>query len=310
MGLFGIFNDSLPDGWGHLLMDRMLSKNSINPSSLTPLDRLAIVGKSGMGALEYSPQEKLKMKKGSSLDLDYISNQCSQILDDKKSDNLDYLFEMGGSSGGARPKIFKEINNEEWIIKFPSAMDTKDIGLQEYLYCQCAKNCGIEIPEINLFESKKCEGYFGIKRFDRLGNNKIHMASASALLNTSHRYPNLDYTQLLKLTKYITKSEEEVNKMFKLMCFNVFSHNRDDHSKNFTFIYNNGWKLSPAYDLTYSNSINGEHATTIAGEGANPSINDILKVADAIGISKRKAKNTAENIQEIVMQQLSKYLKN
>lgn len=308
-GLFGIFNDSLPDGWGHLLVDRMLLKNSINPSSLTPLDRLAIVGKSGMGALEYSPQEELKNKKESSLDLDYISDQCSQILEDKKSDNLDYLFELGGSSGGARPKIFKAINNEEWIIKFPSTMDTKDIGLQEYLYCQCAKTCGIEVPEINLFESKKCEGYFGIKRFDRLNNQKIHMASASALLNTSHRYPNLDYIQLLKLTQYICRSEEEVNKMFKLMCFNVFSHNRDDHSKNFTFLYNDGWKLSPAYDLTYSNSINGEHATTINGEGVNPTIDDILKVAKIIGISNNFAKKTADEIKDVVNQDLSKYLK-
>ena len=307
-GTFGIFNDSLPDGWGVLLINRMLMKNLINPNTISPLDRLAIIGNSGMGALVYSPQEKFKHEDSINLDLDSLSHQCSLILDDKDCANLDYLFQRGGSSGGARPKIFKQIDNEEWIIKFPSSLDSKDIGLQEYSYSKCAKQCGIEMPKIKLFKSNECEGYFAIKRFDRINKEKIHMASASALLETSHRFPNLDYTQLLKLTQYICKSEEEVRKMFKLMCFNVFAHNRDDHSKNFTFIYNNGWKVSPAYDLTYSNSINGEHATTIAGEGKNPGIDDILKVAKIIGISNNYAKTTATNIKEIVLQELSKYI--
>lgn len=307
-GLFGIFSDSLPDGWGNLIMERMLIKESLNPSILTPLDRLAIVGNSGMGALEYYPQENFKPIKSTIEDLDYLSNQCSQILKDKESNDLDYLFQQGGSSGGARPKIFKNIDNEEWIIKFPSSMDSKGIGLQEYLYSKCAIKCGIEMTKTKLFKSGICDGYFGTKRFDRVNNQKIHMASASALLETPHTLPSLDYIHLLKLTKYICKSEEEVNKMFRLMCFNIFAHNRDDHSKNFTFIYDNGWKLSPAYDLTYSNSGYGEHATSIAGEGKKPEMKDILKVAKEIGMSNYFAKTIANNIKEIVWQELSQYL--
>jgi len=97
----------------------------------------------------------------------------------------------------------------------------------------------------------------------------------------------------------------------RFRCFNVFSHNRDDHSKNFSFIYNedfNKWELSPAYDLTYSYSINGEHATTINGNGVNLSLNDILKVAEKIGLDKKKAKKIASEIEEIVKKDLEIFL--
>ena len=137
------------------------------------------------------------------------------------------------------------------------------------------------------------------------------MISVSGLLETSHRIPNLDYNDLMQLTLNLTKSFEEVEELFRLMCFNVFSHNRDDHSKNFSFIYNedfNKWELSPAYDLTYSYSINGEHATTINGNGVNPSLNDILKVAEKIGLDKRKAKKIASEIEEIVKKDLEIFL--
>lgn len=137
------------------------------------------------------------------------------------------------------------------------------------------------------------------------------MISVSGLLETTHRIPNLDYNDLMQLTLNLTKSFEEVEKLFRLMCFNVFSHNRDDHSKNFSFIYNedlNKWELSPAYDLTYSYSINGEHATTINGNGVNPSLNDILKVAEKIGLDKKKAEKVASEIEEIVKKDLKMFL--
>ena len=85
------------------------------------------------------------------------------------------------------------------------------------------------------------------------------------------------------------------------MCFNVFAHNRDDHSKNFSYLYDDNkkeWHLSPAYDLTYSSSFNGEHATTINGEGKNPDLDDILAVAKNIGFKEKSAKDIALDIQE------------
>ena len=315
-GLYGVFSDSLPDGWGRLLVDRMLNSQNINPREISQIDRLAIVGETGMGALSYKPEYNLLEDKDYQEDYDNLALSCKKILNTEYSADLDNLFRLGGSSGGARPKILTKIDNEDWIIKFPSSLDDNNIGELEYLYSVCAKKCKIDIPETKLFPSKISSGYFGIKRFDRKklstgAIRKLHMISVSGLLETSHRIPNLDYNDLMQLTLNLTKSFEEVEKLFRLMCFNVFSHNRDDHSKNFSFIYNedlNKWELSPAYDLTYSYSINGEHATTINGNGVNPSLNDILKVAEKIGLDKKKAEKIAIEIRETVRKDLEIFL--
>ena len=285
-GLYGVFSDSLPDGWGRLLVDRMLNSQNINPREINVIDRLAIVGETGMGALSYKPEYSLLENKDYQEDYDSLALSCKKIL--------------------------TKFNNEDWIIKFPSSSDNKNIGKLEYLYSLCAKKCKINMPETKLFPSKISSGYFGIKRFDRKKLStgvikKIHMISVSGLLETSHRIPNLDYNDLMQLTLNLTKSFEEVEKLFRLMCFNVFSHNRDDHSKNFSFIYNEEfekWELSPAYDLTYSYSINGEHATTVNGNGVNPDLKDILKVAKKIGLDEKKAKNIATEIGEIIKKDL------
>lgn len=173
------------------------------------------------------------------------------------------------------------------------------------------------MPETRLFSSNNCSGYFGVKRFDRTVDadkkaKRVHMVSVSGLLETSHRIPNLDYDIIMKLTLNLTKDFTEVEKIFRLMCFNVFAHNRDDHSKNFAFLYDdkeNRWKLSPAYDLTYSNSIGGEHATAVHGNGFNPGMEDILQVADGIGMNNKKAKQIALDIQDCVNTELKEYLR-
>lgn len=299
-GLFGVFNDSLPDGWGRLLVDRLFLKNKINPVEIDNLNRLAVVQESGMGALAYKPEHRFQTENYVS-NLDILAQECSKILESQNSDNLDELFQLGGSSGGARPKILTSIDNEDWIIKFPSSIDPKNIGEKEYQYSLCAKDCGINMTETKLLPSEICSGYFGIKRFDRKNGKKVHMVSASGLLETSHRLPNLDYNLLMKLTLELTRNYEDIEQLFRLMCFNVFAHNRDDHSKNFSFMYDNNkkeWHLSPAYDLTYSSSFNGEHATTINGEGKNPNLDDILAVAKNIGLNEKSAKNIALDIQE------------
>ena len=299
-GLFGVFNDSLPDGWGRLLVDRLFLKNKINPNEIDNLNRLAVVQESGMGALTYKPEHRFESKNNIA-DYDILAQECSKILESQNSDNLDELFILGGSSGGARPKILTSIDNEDWIIKFPSSSDSKNIGEKEYQYSLCAKDCGINMTETRLFPSKICSGYFGIKRFDRKNGKKIHMISASGLLETSHRLPNLDYNTLMKLTLELTRNYQDIEQLFRLMCFNVFAHNRDDHSKNFSFLFNDTkkeWHISPAYDLTYSFSFNGEHATTINGEGKNPTLDDILAVAKNIGLKEKFAKDIASDIQE------------
>ena len=269
-GLFGVFNDSLPDGWGRLLVDRLFLKNKINPAEIDNLNRLAVVQESGMGALTYKPEHKFESENNIS-DYDILAQECSKILESQNSENLDALFKLGGSSGGARPKILTSINNEDWIIKFPSSSDPKNIGEKEYQYSLCAKDCGINMTETRLFPS------------------------------TSHRLPNLDYNILMKLTLELTRNYQDIEQLFRLMCFNVFANNRDDHSKNFSFLFDDAkkeWHLSPAYDLTYSFSFNGEHATTINGEGKNPTLDNILTVAKNIGLKEKFAKDIALDIQE------------
>lgn len=314
-GLFGVFSDSLPDGWGRFLVDRLMMKKGIAPAAVGTLNRLAIVGDTGMGALSYRPAICLN-ESDSAMELDQIAGECERMLRTEYSDDLDQLFRLGGSSGGARPKVLTEIEGEEWIIKFPSYEDPRDIGKQEYDYSLCAKECGIEMAQTRLFPSERCAGHFGAKRFDRRKDadgqeSRVHMLSVSAVLETSHRIPNLDYHLLMKLTLEITKDFSEVLRLFRLMCFNVFSHNRDDHSKNFSYLYdeqNACYRLAPAYDLTYSSSLNGEHATTVNGNGVNPGMEDILAVADKIGIRKAQAGKIARDIRDCVNDMLAPYL--
>ena len=157
------------------------------------------------------------------------------------------------------------------------------------------------MTETRLYDSKICSGYFGVKRFDRKNGKKIHMVSVSGLLETSHRLPNLDYNILMKLVLELTKNYQDIEQLYRLMCFNVFAHNRDDHSKNFSFLYDEikkEWHLSPAYDLTYSSSFNGEHATTINGEGKNPSLDDIFAIGANIGLKQSQAKEIALDIKD------------
>ena len=312
-GMFGVFFDSLPDGWGRLLVDRMLRKEGINPQEMGPLSRLCLVGQNGRGALEYKPVYQWNASQETRSDLDHLEAECRKILRSEESDDLDILFALGGSSGGARPKVLLELDDSEWIVKFPSSNDPVEIGLMEYNYHLCAQACGIEIPEIRLLPSRRCQGYFASRRFDRAndaGNQKIHMLSASALLEVSHRVPALDYTSLMALTWQLTKRTEEVRKMFLRMCFNIYAHNRDDHSNNFSFLYDHDrWRLSPAYDLTWSTSIGGEHATTVAGEGRDPGMKNILQVAKIAGISELQARESAERVREIVNERLGEYLR-
>ena len=312
-GLFGVFADSLPDGWGRLLVDRLMRKNGIDPQMVGSLERLAIVGRSGMGALTYRPVIQMGTVEDER-SLDEIARDCERILNTKSDDNLDYLFAKGGSSGGARPKILTRIGDEDWIIKFAAFGDGSDIGQQEYDYALCARECGLEMENAKLFPSKNTKGYFGTRRFDRKGEGeagKVHMVSASGLLETTHRIPNLDYDILMKLTLQLTKSMEECEKLYRLMCFNVFAHNRDDHSKNFTYLYKENedrWILSPAYDLTYSNSLGGEHATTVNGNGVNPDMEDLLAVAKKIGLSTSRSRKIASEVRDCVFEMLGKYI--
>jgi len=314
-GLFGVFADSLPDAWGNVLRNRVLKKNGIKGDEITTLTRLAIVGRAGMGALTYEPERPLEQGLVAT-DLDELAIECQKILHSEYSDKLDELYRLGGTSGGARPKIMTNIEGEEWIIKFPAHVDGKNSGKMEYDYSVCAKECGIAMTDTKLFASEECEGYFGTKRFDRVvtsnGVERKHMVTAAALLELDFNQPCMDYHALMKMTKILTRdNKQDVENMFRRMCFNVFAHNRDDHAKNFTYIYEEekGWRLSPAYDLTYSNTYYGEHTTTVDGEGAAPTEKDLLQVGVQAGLGKMKCNQIIEEIKKCVNDSLIEYIR-
>jgi serine/threonine-protein kinase HipA len=316
-GLFGVFNDSLPDGWGRLLIDRKLRQKGISFEQITPLMRLSIIGKNPMGALEYEPADEIPAFCFEKINLDSLSGEIKKILNSDE-----YIFDelrlLNGSSGGARPKIIANIskdkklisyeNNDkpnvssEWIIKFPTNYDLKNIGEIEYLYSLAAKESGIDMPETYLFKSRKFKGYFGVKRFDRTDSGKVHVHTVCGLLHASHLINSIDYENILKLTLVLTKDEEQLIEMIRRMIFNVKTYNCDDHSKNFAFLLdkNNKWKLAPAYDLTPSEGFNGEHTSTVNGKGKDITDNDLIFVAEQVGVKKAITQEIIFNIEQAI----------
>jgi len=293
-GGFGVFDDSLPDGWGSLILDRYLRTKGIEPARLSVLQRLALVGTTGRGALEYYPDKSVS-EENAFLDFDKLAEEAEKILTgENSSDFVDTLYKYGGSSGGARPKIFATIDNKQWLIKFKATIDPPDVGKTEYAYSQLARECGINMPETRLFENK----YFGVERFDRTTSGKVHSLSAAGLLHADYRIPSLDYAVLLKVCLNLTKNMEEVYSLFRLLVFNVAISNRDDHAKNFSFQYKNGaWTLSPAYDLLPSSGFNGYHTTTVNGQG-NPTTKDIMQAANDVGLNRKRAESIVEQVME------------
>ncbi len=311
-GLPGVFNDSLPDGWGRLLLDRHLRSRNLLPAEFSPLDRLAYIGSTGLGSLTYEPDHSSELEK-EDLSLDKLAEQTQAVLEGGAEEVLQELLDLNGSSAGARPKALIGIDPssskiihgrndlpqgfEHWIVKFANSHDGPDAGAIEYVYSIMATEAGIEMANSRLFPAEKCEGYFATKRFDRTGLNRLHMHTASGLLHSDFRNPSLDYENLLTLTEVLTKDVREVEKMFRLAVFNVLSHNRDDHGKNFSFLMDQdgNWCLSPAYDLTFSSGPRREQSTMVLGEGQNPGISQLT----ALG---REAKINEARIKEIIEQ--------
>jgi serine/threonine-protein kinase HipA len=292
-GLFGVFDDSLPDGWGKLLIDRWLISKGIKPVTLSLLDRLSLVGGSGMGALCYRPAQN-DLFPDEIHPISFYAAEVQKILNNDYTGSLEELVNKAGSSGGARPKVMVSINGQEWLIKFRASSDPVDVGLIEYEYSLLAKKCGIEMTETHLFEGK----YFGVRRFDREEGSRIHMHSASGLLYANHRLPSMDYTDLLKATLTLTRDINEAEKVFRQMVFNVLIGNKDDHAKNFAFLYRNGhWQVSPAYDLLPSEGFNGNHTTTVNGNG-KPSLSDCMDVAKAVAFPIKTAGRVIHEVKE------------
>src|SRR5258706_8177708 len=296
----GVFDDSLPDGWGLLLMNRALFAKGIDPNTISPLDRLSYVGSRAVGALIYEPPAELEPGPQPTIDLFMLGHNAQQVYDGQTLKILPQLLRAGGSPAGARPKALIGVRGdhiisgeaelppgfEHWIVKFSGKKDARDSGPIEYAYAAMAAAAGIDLPQTRLFTLKR-QSYFAARRFDRApGNHRLHMHTFANLIHAGFRVPSTDYLQLAKLTLTLTENRADVLRLIRRMVFNIAAHNRDDHAKNFAFLMNHlgEWSLSPAYDLSYSNGPGGEHFMTVMGEGRAPTRQHILSLGTQLDI--------------------------
>jgi len=299
-GVFGVFYDSLPDGWGRLLVNRYFAKQGINYESLPILDKLSITTSLSKGALEYKPHSILpKVTKDISLD-DLATSFC-KIYDEESCADLDEAYSLAGTSGGARIKAYLTLNNTRYIVKFPSKNDSINVGKEEYLANELARKCGIKTNNYTLLPSKKCNGYFAAERFDRVKDSKVHMISFSSLLETTFRIPNLDYELLFQVTRRISHYTEDLYEVFRRMCFNILYKNKDDHGNNFAFIYDENsasYRISPFFDITCTpNKL--EHEMTLLSN-PNPSLEDIVNCIDVLSLNKNKCMEIINTVKTVL----------
>lgn len=296
---FAVFEDSIPDGYGLYLIDRMLRKSGFQLRNLNPLQRLAIVGSFGMGALRYEPAVSLdSIKAGVSIEeLDDIQRKALEILSEKGEGDESLLYYNSANSGGARPKVvMADLDGSHWLVKFRHTYDSAEIGKEEYLYMSTAAKCGINIPRIRLLKDR----YFAIERFDIEDGRGVHVVTAAALLKSDFRNQGADYTNLLALTGYLTQDPHQVEEMYRRMVFNLVCDNKDDHTKNFSFICRKGvWSLAPAYDITYSpEGSNGQHATSLFYDG-NPAKDLVIKAGTRIRIPKATCEAIIDKVETV-----------
>lgn len=304
----GLVSDALPDGWGMLLMDRLFRK--LSRDNISPLDRLAFIGDKTMGALSFEPAASDSMSPAD-IDLLVLAQEVRQVQEVESEALLRELILLGGSPHGARPKVLvnfdrasnKMTNSEQgagipMLVKFPAQNEHKEVCAIEAIYGRIARACEIKVPGTEYFDLSEQDSAFGIERFDRSEGLRVPMHTAAGAAHVNFRIPQLDYVSLLRLTQYMTRDAREVRHAFERCVFNVVFNNRDDHSKNCSFLLGKDgrWQFSPAYDLTYCEGPNGEHQMDICGEARTPARRNLLELASRTGIAKGTAAGIIDRI--------------
>ncbi len=300
-GNFGVFEDSLPDGYGRYLLHKALLKEGINDFELSALDRLSIVGNGGMGALTYEPITSIQT--GHEIeDFDLLQAKALEVLKEQQDNDAGLLLYNSGNSGGCRPKAIFTNEDGNWLVKFRHTYDPQDMGKQEYHYNEIAKQCGIQVPDFKLVNNK----YFACRRFDiSPTGERIHVATAGALLNVSLFQPHSRLSQPFGAYRLSYSEPRGCGRNVRRMVFNYIMDNKDDSYKNYSFLVQKEsdgkwhWHLAPAYDLTHcTEGYNGEHATSVNGTG-HPTVEDMI----AVGVkNKMKEKRCREIYEEISLQ--------
>lgn len=338
-GLPGIFADSLPDKFGNIVIRSYLLSQGRTENDLTALEKLCYVGQRGMGALEYEPSADL-VDAGKEIDIDALTKLASDILSEKESLHIAHdqnmiaqLMQGSSSVGGARAKTLiawnpdtGEIRSgqidagegfEYWLLKFDDISNNRDKDQEpdsreytriEYAYYLMAEEAGIEMSECRLYRENG-RAHFMTKRFDRTGDKgeKLHMQSLCAMAHMDFNSPRIySYEDTFQVMRRLGLPHSDFLQLYKRMLFNELARNYDDHTKNITFLMDKKgrWRLSPAYDLTFSYNANSiwvnAHQMLINGKADSISEADLREVAKKAGIKKTEAEKSMEQVREAV----------
>ncbi len=308
----GLIYDSLPDGWGYRLMHRRMKARGKDPEKISTLDRLAYLGANTMGALTYAPAlpDVLEDRDLTLLDL---AQEVQAVLVDESHEVLAELARVGASPAGARPKALVYFNpdsaqmstqscavpdGQAWMVKFPGGDDAPDCTAIEALYAQLALHCRLGMAATQFFELPGGRTAFATQRFDRRGEQRVHVHSLAGLLHANFQEHSVSYEDFFRLTRRLTRDQRELKKAVQRCAFNILMNNRDDHAKNLSFLLeaDGNWRLAPPYDLTYCPGYKGEHFMDVNGEGAAPERKHVLNAAKAAGLPKAVAEQAIDEL--------------
>lgn len=310
--------DSLPDGWGMLLMDRMFRRRGLTTARIGPLERLAYIGSNAMGAMTFEPVAPEGLASDIHIPLGQLAAEVQAELHGEGGEFLQTLLLVGGSPQGARPKalVYRDPDTgafttaatpgfEAWLIKFPAKEEHAEVCAIEMVYAQCLRMCGIETPDTQYFSLPDGLAAFASKRFDRQDDLRIPMQSLAAFAGADYRSPGvLDYVNFLRATQMCTNDVREMALAFERAVFNVAFNNRDDHPKNFSYIMSQDgqWRLSPAYDVTFCEGPGGYHQMDVMGEALAISRAQMLRLAEEAEVPVDVAGRIIDGICEVASQ--------
>lgn len=325
LGLPGLLADVLPDKFGNSIIDTWLARNGRDSSSFSPVERLCYTGKRGMGALEFSPPVVEKYDESVAVEIPELVTLAQQVMNERQglkvqlgdseqgsADAILDILRVGTSAGGARPKAVIAMNKQGkvisgqaaapkgydyWLLKFDGVTDLelgepRGYGRIEYAYYLMATAAGIDMTESKLLEENG-RAHFMTKRFDRINGSKQHMQSLCGIAHYDFNMAGAySYEQAFEVMRKLRLSKAEAAQQYRRMLFNIIARNQDDHTKNIAFLMgrNGKWKLSPAYDVTYSHNPAGkwtsQHQMSVNGKRDNFSREELISTGKSISIAK------------------------
>lgn len=313
-----MLSDALPDDFGNALINAWMQSHGHPLESITTLDRLAYMGKRGMGALEFKPALGSQARTPHVLKMQSLVEEARKAVQGNLSEDalasaaLNQIISVGTSAGGARAKAVIAWNPktdemrsgqfktdpgfEPWLLKFDGMGEDRGLGKgqnygkTEFAYSLMAKAAGIQMTPCRLLQENG-RAHFMTKRFDREGDEKHHVQTLCAMAHLDFKQIAVHgYAQAFMVIAALGLGQEAVDELFRRMAFNVMARNCDDHTKNLAFLLKQGqaWALSPAYDVTFAHNPMGQwthqHQMSVNGKFTDIARADLLLEAERFGV--------------------------